>query len=631
MSCGDNLSRGCAKYTSPEGGVESTSCSYWSCDKLSVFNWLHDLPTTSTTTDIVEVRFKNTRKGFYKNINKLQLEKGDVVAVEASPGHDIGIVSLTGHLVLKQMKKNNVSPEGELKKIYRKAKPADIEKWKKAAEMEHTVMLQARQISYDLKLEMKIGDVEYQGDKTKAIFYYIADERVDFRELIKVLADRFKIRVEMRQIGARQEAGRIGGIGSCGRELCCATWITNFVSVTTNAARYQEISLNPQKLAGQCGKLKCCLNYELESYIDAQKDFPVNVNMLQTEEGTVYHQKTDIFKGIMWFSYQADSALNAIPVSVERVKTIQELNKNKQKVKSLIDPDLDEVVPPKKIDVDYANVVGEESLTRFDSQKKKKKKKKRKLKTGEEVETNASVETKIKEEPTNEVAQAENMQQPQREVVQPQPKQKTIEVVKQPRNKENVEVVKPQRNQENAEVVKQPRNQENAEVVKQQRNQENAEVVKQQRNQENAEVVKPPRNQENKQPQPKPKTNGNAQQPTKYQQRFMKQQAANEDSQVAENKPVEVQNEQKPQGQKVIQKIKPKPVINTQKNQQNTEVQQPKVKLQQQKKPEHNDQNRKNQGAMKKAIGRKNNFPKNSQQKKENKERGIQKKNDNKD
>ena len=233
-----------------------------SCSKLDTFDWLDNIPDPIQKIDVVEVRFKNTRKEFFVNVNGLRLKKGDIVAVEASPGHDIGVVSLIGEIVKIQLRKHHISPDKqEFKKIYRKAKSADLEKWYEATSLEVSTMLETRKVAADLKLEMKIGDVEYQGDRTKAIFYYIADERVDFRELIKILAEKFKIRIEMRQIGARQEAGRIGGIGSCGRELCCSTWMTNFVSVTTNSARYQEISLNPQKLAGQCGKLKCCLNY----------------------------------------------------------------------------------------------------------------------------------------------------------------------------------------------------------------------------------------------------------------------------------------------------------------------------------------------------------------------------------
>jgi cell fate regulator YaaT (PSP1 superfamily) len=250
-------------------------------NKLDSFNWLKDIPDVPEGSDIVEIRFKNTRKGFYRNVNNLRLEIGDVVAVEASPGHDIGRVSMVGHLVYDQMKKlKTVPPPDDMKKVYRKAKSVDIQKWEEAKNLEVTTMLRSRQISEELSLNMKIGDVEYQGDKTKAIFYYIADERVDFRQLIKVLADEFRIRIEMRQIGARQEAGRIGGIGSCGRELCCSTHITNFVSVTTTHAKYQELTLNPQKLAGQCSKLKCCLNFELDCYVETQRSFPSKLSIV---------------------------------------------------------------------------------------------------------------------------------------------------------------------------------------------------------------------------------------------------------------------------------------------------------------------------------------------------------------
>ena len=252
---------------------------------MSVFDWLRDIPHGISEEDLVEVRFKNTRKSYYRNVNSLNLRPGDMVAVEASPGHDIGMVSLTGPLVLNQLRKYRINPEEyEFRKVYRKAKLADLEKWKEAIGLEHHTMLRARKITQMLKLDMKVGDVEFQGDKTKAIFYYIADDRVDFRELIKYMADEFKIRVEMRQIGARQEAGRIGGIGSCGRQLCCSTWLTSFITVTTTVARNQELSFNPQKLAGQCGKLKCCLNYEVDAYLDAQKDFPSSEIILETRE-----------------------------------------------------------------------------------------------------------------------------------------------------------------------------------------------------------------------------------------------------------------------------------------------------------------------------------------------------------
>ena len=362
----DNISRGCFFLDDKYDELRASFAE--GCNKLNTYDWLRDLPKTTNTTTIAEVRFKNTRKDFYDNVNHLRLKPGDIVAVEASPGHDIGIVSLTGDLVLEQMKKNKIEKDNiELKKIYRKAKPVDIDKWREAMKLEHSAMLKSRQIAYDLQLDMKIGDVEYQGDKTKAIFYYIADERVDFRELIKVLAEEFKVRIEMRQIGARQEAGRIGGIGSCGRRLCCTTWISNFSSVTTGSARCQELSLNPQKLAGQCSKLKCCLNYELDSYIEAQNDFPDRSIPLETKNGQAFHQKTDVFKRIMWYSFdRGDMPMNMIPLSVERVMEIIEMNKDGK----LVDKLIPEQIVTKTNDLSYTNVVGQDTLTRFDSKNK---------------------------------------------------------------------------------------------------------------------------------------------------------------------------------------------------------------------------------------------------------------------
>ncbi len=337
------------------------------CTKLSVFDWLRDIPHGISEMDLVEVRFKNTRKAYYRNVNALNLTPGEMIAVEASPGHDIGMVSLTGPLVMNQLRKYRINPdEYEFRKVYRKAKQADLEKWKEAIALEHHTMLRSRKITQMLKLDMKVGDVEFQGDKTKAIFYYIADDRVDFRELIKYMADEFKIRVEMRQIGARQEAGRIGGIGSCGRELCCSTFLTNFVTVTTTVARNQELSFNPQKLAGQCGKLKCCLNYEVDAYLDAQKDFPSAEIVLETREGKAFHQKTDIFKRMMWYSFDSTAATHLIPVSVERVQEIIRLNKQGIIVEKLTDVDLSKIVE----EVGYMNAAGQESLTRFDDKKR---------------------------------------------------------------------------------------------------------------------------------------------------------------------------------------------------------------------------------------------------------------------
>jgi len=375
MSRSECISRG--YFKSDNETQNKKCCKYTSCSKLDVHNWLEDLPKPTYNFDIVEVRFKNTRKSFFYNVNSLILSKGDIVAVEANPGHDVGIVSLTGSLVYDQMKKYKTSRESpEIKKIYRKAKQTDIDKWIEAIELEINTLIKAREIAESLNLHMKIGDVEYQGDKTKAYFYYIAEERVDFRELIKILAETFKIRVEMKQIGARQEAGRIGGLSSCGRELCCATWLTNFSSVTTNAARQQDLSHNPIKLAGQCGKLKCCINYEIDCYIDALKDFPDTNVSLETKEGTAYHQKTDIFRKIAWYSFDKNSIVNITPISIERINEIIALNKKGIKVDKLIENDIIEKTHEKILD--YENVVGTESVTRFDDKLKKSKKKKKK-------------------------------------------------------------------------------------------------------------------------------------------------------------------------------------------------------------------------------------------------------------
>ena len=332
------------------------------CNKLDSFNWLKDITCVPGENDVVEVRFKNTRKGFYRNVNSLRLEIGDIVAVEASPGHDIGRISMTGHLINEQLKELKVQPASEdLKKVYRKAKPVDIQKWEEAKKLEIPTMLRSRQISEELKLNMKIGDVEYQGDKTKAIFYYIADERVDFRQLIKVLAEEFRVRIEMRQIGARQEAGRIGGIGSCGRELCCATHITNFVSVTTTHAKYQELSLNPQKLAGQCCKLKCCLNFEFDCYVDAQRSFPPKEVPLELADSTAYFQKMEVHKSIYWYTTDPHSPTNLTAVPVERVREIQAMNRNGKKPEKLLaQGDLYDLTPVSQ------DLLKNSSLTRFD-------------------------------------------------------------------------------------------------------------------------------------------------------------------------------------------------------------------------------------------------------------------------
>ena len=339
--------------------------------KLEVYDWLADIPESHDDTDLVEVRFKNTRKGYYRNTTHIRLVPGDLVAVEASPGHDIGEVTLTGRLVLLQMKKNNVKIDNpDLKRVYRKAKPNDLEKFEEAKSKEHDTMIRARKIAEDLHLDMKIGDVEYQGDGNKAIFYYIADERVDFRQLIKVLAEVFRVRIEMKQIGARQEAGRIGGLGPCGRQLCCSGWMTYFVSVATSAARYQDIALNPQKLAGQCAKLKCCLNYEADAYVEAQKRLPSREIPLETKLNTYYHFKTDIFKREMSYSTDKSIAANVVTVSAERVFEVIALNKKGIKPDTL-ESEAGARAPERR---EFEDVVGQDSLTRFDKAKKSKKK-----------------------------------------------------------------------------------------------------------------------------------------------------------------------------------------------------------------------------------------------------------------
>jgi len=385
MGCsGCSTGRGCSTASTglPGGCKNNGSCGAGGCNKLNVFNWLAnmELPGGQPEFDIVEIRFKNSRKEFFRNVNNLQLNVGDVVAVEASPGHDIGIISISGELVRLQMKKSKVDPASqEIKKVYRKAKQTDIEKWQEAQGLEQATMYRARTFAVKLGLQMKISDVEYQGDRTKAVFYYTADDRVDFRELIKVLAEEFKVRIEMRQIGARQEASRLGAIGSCGRELCCSTWLTDFRSVSTSAARYQQLSLNPLKLAGQCGKLKCCLNYELDSYMDALKDIPeVNNVKLETEKGRAFHQKTDIFRKRMFFSYTHEPD-NFIQLTVDRVKEVMEMNKEGNKPADLLVHIEKKLVEKKP---DYENVVGQDSLTRFDKSKNQKFKNKRKGKEG---------------------------------------------------------------------------------------------------------------------------------------------------------------------------------------------------------------------------------------------------------
>jgi cell fate regulator YaaT (PSP1 superfamily) len=357
--------------SSPKGCKNNGTCGTDSCNKLTVFDWLSNMSVSNGEApfDCVEVRFKNGRKEFYRNTEKLTLSIGDIVATEASPGHDIGIVTLTGELVKIQMKKKGVNPTStDVQKVYRKASQKDIDIWSEARDKEEPMKVKAREIAIALKLQMKISDIEFQGDASKAVFYYTAEDRVDFRQLIKEFAQVFKIRIEMKQVGFRQEAARLGGIGSCGRELCCSTWLTDFRSVNTSAARYQQLSLNPQKLAGQCGKLKCCLNYELDTYMDALKDFPEFETKLYTEKGDAICQKQDIFKGLMWFAY-TDNFANWHVLKIEHVKDIIAQNKKKVRVSSLEDFAEEIVSEP---ETTFSNAMGQESLTRFDQPKKKK-------------------------------------------------------------------------------------------------------------------------------------------------------------------------------------------------------------------------------------------------------------------
>lgn len=397
MGCGSCSSGGCT----PAGCKSNGSCLTNGCSKLDVYDWLShmDMPANYKPFSIIEVKFKGSRKEFYKNVDNIYLEAGELVAVETTTGgYDIGHVSLTGELVRMQMVKRHVKEADVVKKIYRRATAADVDKWKAAKDLEWETMHRSRKLALDLNLSMKISDVDYQGDKTKATFYYTAEGRVDFRELIKKMAEAFRIRIEMRQIGMRQEASRLGGIGSCGRELCCSTWLTDFKTVSTAAARYQNLSLNTLKLAGQCGKLKCCLNYELDTYMDALKGIPDDVYILKTKVGDARLQKTDIFKKLMWFSYP--NAESWIPLEISKVKEIQKLNKEG------IFPE--DIMPEAEVETkqakapDYENVVGQDSLTRLDERAKKKKNNNKNRNKG------------------NKPAGADNNAQPQQQKAQPQ-------------------------------------------------------------------------------------------------------------------------------------------------------------------------------------------------------------------
>lgn len=424
-SCGTTIN-GVPKGCKSNGNCGTGTCGSGS-EKLAVFDWLSNmtLPNGQERFNIFEVRFKNGRKHFYRNTDNLTISMGDVVAVESSPGHDIGVVSLAGELVKVQMKKRNITIDSEeINKIYRKATQKDIDIWKTARDKEEETQRKGREILGRLGLQMKLSDVEYQGDGNKATFYYTAESRVDFRQLIRDFASAFSVRVEMKQVGARQEAARLGGVGSCGRELCCSTWLTDFRKVTTSAARYQQLSLNPLKLAGQCGKLKCCLNFELDSYLDALKPFPKQELVLKTEKGDAIFVKMDIFKNLLWYTYKDESS-KWFRLNLEQVLEIIDLNKNNEKSVSLEEYESEIEVPVK---VSFEDAVGEDSLTRFDVPVRSNRKKKSKKKPLATVEKSVSENTQRQPQQNRRPQQQPQkpQQQPQKQP-QPQPqKPKTV-------------------------------------------------------------------------------------------------------------------------------------------------------------------------------------------------------------
>ena len=446
MSCNKkhipDIGRGCCFC---DCGDEIEAKAVEGCYKIHETNWLEEYPDT-IPTDIYEVRFKNTRRSYYQNVNNLDLKRGDIVAVEAQPGHDIGIVSLTGDMVAKQIRRVGFNPHnGEFKKIFRKARPYDIERWQEAIALEHETMIASRQIAAEMGLDMKIGDVEYQGDKMKAIFYYIADQRVDFRELIKVFAERFHIRIEMKQIGARQEAGRIGGIGACGRELCCASWMPSFSSVTTNAARMQEISLNPQKLAGQCSKLKCCLMYEYDTYADARRTIPRLREPLQTLDGEYHLIKIDPLAGTMSFSTSKNTIANLTTLTTERVKAIIAMNRAGEKPESLIGEDDEQPT----VEPTYRSE--EDSIDRFDNKgrRNKRNKRNRNKQNGEQSAPKEAEQSTENKEP--------------KEVKEPKDKKEQGEHRERPRRKERPERKERKERTEKPERAEKPEKQEKPE------------------------------------------------------------------------------------------------------------------------------------------------------------------------
>ncbi|MGV3509298.1 MAG: PSP1 domain-containing protein [Sphingobacteriaceae bacterium] len=417
MGCGScSTGGGCT----PAGCKSNGTCLTNGCSKLDVYDWLSnmDMPANYKAFNIVEVKFKGSRKDFYINHENLYVENGELVVTEtATGGYDVGHISLTGELVRMQIKKKHLRLDDITKKIIRRATPADVDKWKAAKDLEWETMHKARTLAIALGLSMKLSDVDYQGDKTKATFYYTAEGRVDFRELIKKMAETFRIRIEMRQIGMRQEASRLGGLGSCGRELCCSTWLTDFKTVSTSAARYQNLSLNTLKLAGQCGKLKCCLNYELDTYMDALKDIPDEVERLETVRGTARLQKTDIFKKLMWFSYPKDD--NWIPVAIDRVREIQKLNKDGKKPEDLRDEAIElETTVVSKV-LDYENVVGQDSITRLDERRNNNKRKKKRSGNNRPQNTPPAGAPQSNT-PKQAVAKPEGANQPQKQPNNPQ-------------------------------------------------------------------------------------------------------------------------------------------------------------------------------------------------------------------
>lgn len=479
----------------PKGCKSNGNCASDSCEKLGVFDWLSNmaLPTGQEEFDIYEIRFKNGRKHFYRNTEKLKIAMGDILAVEGNPGHDIGTVSLSGELVKVQMRKKGIAFDSEeIKKIYRKATQKDIDIWQTAREKEYETQYRGREILGRLGLKMKLSDVEYQGDGNKATFYYTADERVDFRQLIRDLASAFNIRVEMKQVGLRQEAARLGGIGSCGRELCCSTWLTDLRKVNTSAARYQQLSLNPQKLAGQCGKLKCCLNYELDTYLDALKDFPKTDVNLKTEKGDAVFVKMDIFKELLWYTYKEDRS-KWYKFSLDQVLEIIERNKAHEKIASLEEYEI-ELLAEEEASIDFENVVGQDSLTRFDLPKRVKKKRK-KTRSGKD-------ENRSKEQQKQGQPRAKQRQAPEAKDADSKPAQN---------NTEKAQGKKGNKPHRKSPQQKRSKNQQQSEGTVQQKEQNNRQQPQSKKNEQQTKPIPSKgRNNKNKRRRPPRKKDNNA-------------------------------------------------------------------------------------------------------------------------